>query len=439
MGNKTAFRGSIFTFKDTATLENLPARKSDPADQYVYLEDGVMVVEDGKITFVGDYADSKDQYEGVKLVDYSGKLITPGFIDTHIHAAQSGIVAAYGEKLLEWLDNYVFPFESSYKDQETAREDLNFFLDHLVQNGTTTACAFGPLFYEATDIFFEEIEKRKMRFITGNILMDKDSPDYFILPTQKNYDNTVKLMDKWNNRGRIHFSICPRFALSCTEEMLEMAGALKKENPDVYVQTHLDENVSEIEQAKKTFPWSKHYLDVYNHYGLVTDKSIFGHCVHTTDDAWGMFKETQAVVAWCPVSNNFLGSGLFNFEKASQYTDRITLATDMGGGNTFSMFAVMDDAYKVSMLQSYKLPSMKRWYLATLGTAKTLNLSDKIGTLAPGKEADFIVIDPEASPILKYRCQQVDDIFELLFILMTLSDDRQIKATYIYGDCAYEA
>ncbi len=439
MVNKTAYRGSIFTFKETATLHNIPKKKSDSPDQYTYIEDGVMIVENGKITHVDNYSNIKNQINDMKVVDYKGKLITPGFIDTHIHAAQSGIVAAYGEKLLEWLENYVFPFESSYKNIETARKDLNFFLDSLIQNGTTTACAFGPLFYDATDIFFEEINKRKMRFITGNILMDKDSPDYFILSTQENYDNTVKLMEKWHNKGRIHFSLCPRFALSCSEEILEMCGALKKQHPDLYVQTHLDENLSEINAVKETFPWSKNYLDVYEHYGLVSDRSIFGHCIYTTEAELEVFKNSQAIIAWCPTSNNFLGSGLFDFQKASQYTDKITLATDMGGGNTFSMFAVMDDAYKVSMLQSSKLPSMIRWFLATLGSAKALQIDDKIGSLTPGKEADFIVIDPEASPLLKYRNNQVDDIFELLFILMTLADDRQIKAAYIFGDCAYEA
>ncbi len=439
MKKRLAYRGSIFTFKGTATLDNLPRKKDDLSDHYLYIEDGVLLVEDGLIKKVGDYNELKGEINDIEIIDYKGKIITPGFIDTHIHAAQSGIVAAYGEKLLEWLNNYVFPFESGYKDEEVARKDLNFFLDHLIQNGTTTACAFGPLFYNATDIFFTEIDKRNMRFITGNILMDTNSPEYFMLSTKDNYDNAKKLIEKWHNKNRIHYSLCPRFALSCSEEMLELSGDLKKQYPDIYLQTHLDENLNEIKEVKRIFPWSKHYLDVYDRYNLVTDRSVFGHCIHTTDAELELFKASQAIIAWCPISNNFLGSGLFDFKRTSKFTENITLATDMGGGNTFSMFAVMDDAYKVCMLQSYKLPSMIRWYLATLGSAKALKIADKIGSLEPGKEADFIVIDPQASPILKYRSAQVNDIFELLFILMTLADDRQIKATYILGNCAYEA
>ena len=439
MKEKTAYRGSIFTFKQSATLYNIPRKKSDPSDHFLYIEDGVLMVEDGIIKKVGDYSKLKNEIDGIKVVDYKDKLITPGFIDTHIHAAQSGVVAAYGEKLLEWLNNYVFPFESTYEHQEAAKKDLNFFLDQLIQNGTTTACAFGPLFYEATDIFFTEIDKRNMRFITGNILMNINSPDYFRLSTKENYDNAERLVKKWHNKNRLHYSLCPRFALSCSEEMLELSGQLKKQYPDIYLQTHLDENLNEIKEVKKIFPWSKHYLDVYDRYNLVTDRSIFGHCIHTTDEELALFKASQAIIAWCPISNNFLGSGLFDFDRTSRFTENITLATDVGAGNTFSMFAVMDDAYKVCMLQSYKLPSMLRWFMATLGTAKALKISDKVGSLESGKEADFIVIDPQASPILKYRSSQVNDIFELLFILMTLADDRQIKATYILGNCAYES
>lgn len=439
MSEKIAYRGDIFYFKDTATLANLPAKKDIAANthQYVYIEDGVLVVSDGKITDVGSFSDLKNILIDCKQVDYKGKLITPGFIDTHQHASQSAIVAAYGEKLLEWLHDYVFPGESAYHDLAKSKQDLNFFLDYLIKNGTTTAVSYGPLFYDTADIFFEELNKRKMRFITGNVLMDTNSPDELRLTTQENYDNCKKLIAKWNNKGRLSYCISPRFALSCSEKMLELCGALKKEHPDMYIQTHLDENLSEIAAVKNIFPWSKNYLDVYACYGLVTDRSVFGHCIHTTDDELELFKESGAIIAWCPLSNNFLGSGLFNYARAEKYTDKITLGTDWGAANSLSMLAAMADAYKVSMLNSIKLPSMVRWYLATLGAAKALQLDDKIGSFKPGKEADFIVIDPDASPFLKYRHQQVHDIFDLLFILMTLGDERNIAATYIFGEPAY--
>jgi guanine deaminase len=440
MSEKTAYRGSVFFFKDTATLANLPINKDKQSDadcQYVYIEDGVLIVESGKVVETGSYAELKNKIVDMKVIDYKGKIITPGFIDTHQHAAQSAIVAAYGDKLLEWLDNYVFPAESTYSNDDSAKKDLNFFLDQLVKNGTTTAVSYGPLFYSATDIFFEELQKRKMRFVTGNIIMDENAPDTLKLSTQENYDVSKKLIDKWHNKGRLSYCISPRFALACSANMLEMCGSLKKEYPDCYIQTHLDENPNEIAEVQRLYPKSKNYFDVYNKFGLATDRTVFGHCIHTTEDELMAFKETGAIMSWCPLSNNFLGSGLFNFDRAFKYTDKVTLGTDWGAGNCLSMFAVMDDAYKVSMLNSVKLPSMYRWFMATLGAAKALQLDDKIGSFKPGKEADFIVVDPDATTFLKYRREKVSDIFELLFIIMTLGSEENIKATYILGEAAY--
>lgn len=440
MNDKIAYRGSIFYFKDTATIANLPINKDKQSEnecQYVYIEDGVLIVESGIIINVGQYADLKKMLIDVPIVNYTGKLITPGFIDTHQHASQSAIVAAYGDKLLEWLDNYVFPAESTYSDDASAKKDLNFFLDQLIKNGTTTAVSYGPLFLNASDLFFEELSQRNMRFVTGNLLMDENAPPTLTLSTQENYDNCEKLIAKWHNKHRLSYCISPRFALSCSEQLLELCGALKKEHPDCYIQTHLDENLNEVAAVKKLYPNSKHYLDVYDHFGLVTDRSVFGHCIHTTDEELTLFKKSGAIMSWCPLSNNFLGSGLFNVGRALKYTDKITLGTDWGAGNCLSMFAVMDDAYKVSMLKSVKLPSMARWYMATFGAAKALQLDHKIGNFTPGKEADFIIIDADANAYLKYRREKVSDIFEFLFILMTLGSEENIYATYIYGKPAY--
>lgn len=440
MTTKTAYRGSIFYFKATASFENLPRKLEElsASDKpFVYIEDGMLVVEDGKISAVGEYNTLSKTIGTTKIVDYKNKLITPGFIDTHQHASQSAIVAAYGEKLLEWLDDYVFPGESIYQDDESAKNDLNFFIDLLLKNGTTTAVSYGPLFYNACDIFFEILKKRNMRFITGNILMDINAPDNLRLTTQENYDNSVKLMEKWHNKSRISYCISPRFALACSQDMLQLCGELKKRQPDAYIQTHLDENLSEIAEIKTLYPWSKNYMDVYQHFGLVSDRTVFGHCIHTTEDELRLFQKSNAIISWCPLSNNFLGSGLFNPERTFKFTTNVTLGTDWGGGNCLSMFAVMDEAYKVSMLNSYKLPSMVRWYFATLGAAKSLKLDHKIGNFDIGKEADFIVINPDASEYLKYRHERVNNIYELLFILMTLGEQPNITATYIYGEPAY--
>lgn len=440
--HKTAYIGRIFYFKDTATFETIPYSKeidmSFHYHNYCYIENGILIVDEhGKISDVGQYADLKKQLNGIQIINYQGKLITPGFIDIHNHATQSAIVAAYGQKLLEWLNNYVFPAEGNYKNNDHARADLNFFIDLMLKNGTTTAVSYGPLFYNASNIFFEELQKRNMRFITGNTMMDDDSPDYLKLSTKQNYEIAKKLIHKWHNKHRLSFCITPRFGLSCSEALLDMCSALTTEYPDAYIQTHLDENLNEIKATHKKFPWSKNYIDVYDHFGLITDRTILGHCIHLTDEELMLFQEKKAIMAFCPTSNNFLGSGLFDFKRASKYTKRIAFATDWAAGNSISMLRVMDDAYKVAMLSNFKLPSMLRWYLCTLGSARALQIDSKIGNFEKGKEADFIVIDLNATPILKYRHHQVDDIFELLFIIMSLADEHNIAATYIMGKPAY--
>lgn len=443
MADKTLYRGAIFYFKDDTRFANLPTNKntelSSAEHQYVYLSDGALVVEDGIIKAAGDYSDIRKHYADVKQIHYTGKLITPGFIDTHLHATQNAAAAAYGEKLLEWLENYVFPAEQKFIDSKHASNEFTLLLDRLLANGTTTACAYGPLFLDANHVLFEELSKRNMRFITGNTMMDANSPKKLCLPTQENYDNATQLINKWHNQQRLSFCITPRFALSCSEALLELCGALKKEHSDCYIQTHLNENHAEISAVEKMFPWSKNYLDVYDHFGLVTDQSIFGHCLHMHDDELSLMQQKQSILAWCPVSNDFLGSGKLDWQRTIQHVKRITLGSDWGAGNTLSMFKVLDSAYKVAMQQNYKLPSMMRWYLATYGAARALNLQDKIGNFTPGKEADFIVIDPSATPLVNYRFQQVDDIFEQLFILMTLGDSRNIHATYINGKCAHQS
>lgn len=429
-----AYRGMVFYFKDSANLANLPQNSSEHSPHFIYHEDGVIIVEAGKIKAVGSYHDIKAKLTTIKVVDYQNNLITPGFIDTHLHATQSGIVASYGEKLLEWLEQYVFPGEIVFANPNRARKELNFFIDQLLMNGTTTAVAYGPSFLEATDIFFEELDRRNMRFITGNMLMDRNGADALCFTTQQCHDMAEKMINKWHNKNRLSFALSPRFAISCSEELLQACATLHKKYPDVYLQTHLDENLAEVEEVKKLYPKSKNYLGVYHQFGLVGKKSVFGHCVHTTDAELELFKATQATMAWCPVSNNFLGSGIFNFEKASKYTSQITLATDWGGGNTLSMLQVMGDAYKASMLKNYKLPCMVNWYLATLGSARALQLDDKIGNFEVGKEADFIVIDPNASSYMNYRSKKANDIFDLLFMLITLGSEQNIKATYIFGE-----
>lgn len=437
MSNKKGFRGNLFSFKPTATLQTLPHRKTDSHHEFLYLEDGLLIVESGKITAVGAYSELKNTLDENDITDHSGKLITPGFIDTHLHAVQPQVMAAYGEQLPEWLNQYVFPSEAQYRDLSIARKHFAFFFDQLLRNGTTTAVAYGPLFYDATTLLFEEAKRRNMCFIAGNTLMDQLTPDYLQQDADTSYDTCEKLIDTWHGTARLHYAITPRFAPACSEAMLSACQTLRKKYPTCYIQTHLDENTQEIEMVKAQFPWSQHYLDVYDQFDLIGEKSILGHCIHLNADECARIQSAGATIAWCPTSNNFLGSGLFPFAKVSQFTDKITFGSDVGAGNTFSLFRVMDDAYKVCMLEHTKLPSMVRWFMATLGAAKALQLDHEIGTLTPGKAADFIVIDPNATALTQHRMQDAEDIFEQLFILMSLADDRHIHATYLLGECAH--
>ena len=429
------FRGAIFYFTKEASLYPFTGDKELDSRFFHYIENGLLAVENGIVMEAGEYRDLVKKYEGSELKDYTGCLITPGFIDTHLHITQSGIVAAYGEKLLKWLESYVFPREALYHNEDEAREDITFFLEQLLKNGTTTACGYGPLTFEATDIVFDELSTRNMRFIAGNTMQDMNSPEYLKLSTKDNIQVTEKMITKWRGKGRLHYALTPRFAFSCTEELLDTAGQMKKQYPDLYIQTHINENLNEIKAIKEMYPWSKNYLDVYDKFGLVTDTSIFGHCIHVTGPEYECFRDRKAIISSCPISNCFLGSGLFNFKKTMKYTDRITLGTDWAAGTTLSMLAVMDEFYKVSLLQDFRVYTMTRWFLSTLGAAKALGLDGYIGSFEPGREADFVVINPGADDIVKYRTEMVDDIYEMLFIIMTLGNVTLIKDTYVFGKC----
>ena len=429
------YRGAIFFFTKEASLYPFTGDKELDSRFFHYIEDGILAVENGLVKEAGEYSDLVKKYAGSELKDYSGCLITPGFIDTHLHITQSGIVAAYGEKLLKWLESYVFPREALYHNEDEAREDITFFLEQLLKNGTTTACGYGPLTFAATDIVFDELSIRNMRFIAGNTMQDMNSPEYLKLSTKDNIEATEKMIKKWRGKGRLHYALTPRFAFSCTEELLDTTGQMKKQYPDLYIQTHINENLNEIKAIKEMYPWSKNYLDVYDKFGLVTDTSIFGHCIHVTEPEYECFRDRKAIISSCPVSNCFLGSGLFNFKKMMHYTDRITLGTDWAAGTTLSMLAVMDEFYKASIIQDFRVYTMTRWFLATLGAAKALGLDEYIGSFEPGREADFVVIDPGADDIVKYRTEMVDDIYEMLFIIITLGNGTLIKDTYVFGTC----
>lgn len=414
------------------------------ADSVRYFADGLMVLEQGHIREVDAYSVLKDRYLNLPITDYSGKLIVPGLIDTHIHFPQTEMIAAYGEQLLEWLSRYTFPVESRFKDKNHAQEIASFFLDELLKNGTTTALVFTAVFPQSTEAFFEEAEKRNLRMIAGKVMMDRHAPDFLTDTAESSYHDTKALIEKWHKRGRLLYAVTPRFAVTSSDEQLKRAGQLLEEYPDVYLHTHLSENVNEVAWVKELFPQCKGYLDVYDWAGLVKERSVFAHGVQLNDEEFERLSEAKSAIAFCPTSNTFLGSGLFNLKKAKspEHPVKLGLGTDIGAGTSFSVMQTAGEAYKVTQLRGQKLSPFCALFLATLGGARALLLEDKLGNFDPGKEADFVVLDPRATPLMALRNpeatpESLEALADQVFSLIIMGCDRAVHATYVMGELAY--
>lgn len=411
---------------------------ADPAvvgveQSYEYFEDGILLIENGKVAQVGAAAELLPKLAGVDVQHYRDALITPGFIDTHIHYPQTGMIASYGEQLLDWLNTYTFPTERQFEDKAHASDVAAIFLKELLRNGTTTALVFGSVHPQSVDAFFEQAEKLNLRMIAGKVLMDRNAPDYLTDTAESGYAESKALIERWHGKGRLHYAVTPRFAPTSTPEQLELAGKLLGEYPDLYMHTHLSENRKEIEWVKELFPERKGYLDVYDHHKLIGPRAVFAHGVHLCDDECKHLAETGSAVTFCPTSNLFLGSGLFDLNKLEAHGVRVGLGTDVGAGTSFSQLQSLNEAYKVMQLQGKKLDPFKSLYLATLGGANALYLDDKLGNFLPGKDADFLVLDYNATPLMSYRMQQAKSLEERLFALTMLGDDRAVKETFAAG------
>lgn len=411
-----------------------------------YFSDGLLVVEDGKVLDLGDYETLKEQYAQIPINHYSNQLILPGFIDTHIHFPQTEMIASYGEQLLNWLNKYTFPTEKQFKDKDYARKVAKFFLDELLKNGTTTALVFAAVFPESVDAFFEEAESRNLRMISGKVMMDRNAPDFLSDTAESSYQESKELIQKWHKKGRLLYAVTPRFAATSTPEQLKFASQLLQEFPDVYLHTHLSENLDEIAWIQSLYPESNGYLDVYDKAGLVGDKSVFAHGIHLTDEEFKTLSQADSAISFCPTSNLFLGSGLFKIEqaKSSEYPVKVGLGTDVGAGTSFSMLQTANEAYKVAQLRQQKLSPFKALFLATLGGARALSLEDQLGNFEVGKEADFVVLNPQATPLMKLRNGEtlgtdLASLADQTFGLIMLGDDRAITATYIMGELAYHS
>lgn len=428
MSSGKLLRGRVLSFKRE------PVAADDP-DSLEYFEDGGLLVCDGLIAAVGDYRTLVETVDpDVDVIDHRPHLILPGFIDTHIHFPQAQIIASWGSQLLDWLNTYTFPAEARFSDPDHCARIASAFIDELLRHGTTTAVTYCSSHKQSAEAFFSEAERRNLRMIGGKVMMDRNAPDGVFDTPQSSYDDTRALIDKWHNRGRSLYAISPRFAITSTPQQMEMAQALVAEHPDCYVQTHLSENHDEIAYTAELYPDARDYLDVYEQYGLLGPKSLFGHCIHLNPRERAAMAETRSVAVFCPTSNLFLGSGLF--DEAGYSSDGITtaIATDVGGGSNYSMLRTLDEGYKIMQLQGQRLTPLKSFYWITLGNARALGLEDRIGTLEAGSEADIVVLDSRATPAMALRMETVRSLSEELFVLQTLGDDRAIRQTYAGGN-----
>jgi guanine deaminase len=422
-----AIRGRLLSFVRAP-------RGAGDAQSYRYIDDGIIVVKDGRIEAVGPADEIKTRLPPGMLVEqHADALILPGFIDPHIHFPQTQVIASYGAQLLEWLEKYTFVEEQKFSDPAHAGRNAEFFLDELARNGTTTAVAYCTAHPASAEALFTAAHRRNAGMIAGNSVMNRNGPPGLLAPASTAISDSRDLIRRWHGTGRQRYAVTPRFAITSTDEQLAELGALLKEFPTVLMQTHLDENLNEIATIKRLFPDDPSYTAVYARFGLLSPRSLMGHCIHLEDAEVALLRDTQSVAVFCPTSNLFIGSGLFDYERLNTAGVRIALATDVGGGTSYSMLRTAAEAYKVMQLQGQNLPALAAFDLMTRRNAAALGLENEIGTLAPGAFADLVVLDARATPAMAHRMEVARNLEEELFVLMTLGDDRAVRQTYIAG------
>ncbi|MEM6491263.1 MAG: guanine deaminase [Pseudomonadota bacterium] len=422
-----ALRGRLLSFRGD------PDEIGDAA--VFFEEDGVLVIQDGRIAAVGAYGAVDIPVDPI-WTDLRPWLLTPGFIDAHLHFPQTQVIASYGAELLDWLERYTFRAELRYGDPDHVARCARVFIDELLRNGTTTAVVYGSVHPQSIDGLFAEAERRGVRLIAGKSMMDRNAPDGLRDTAQSSYDESAALIDRWHGRGRAAYAVTPRFAITSTPAQLDAAGALLKAHPSCYLQTHLSENAAEIATVRELFPDAASYTDVYARAGLLGPRSLFGHCIHLDDGEWRLLSESGSIAVTCPTSNAFLGSGLFDFAKAqaAERPTRVAAGTDIGGGTSYSMLRTLAAAYDAQRLLGGTLTPQAAFHLATRGGAAALSLDGRIGVFEPGADADVVALNSRATPAMAHRMETVETLEEELFVLLTLGDDRAIRRTFAMGE-----
>ncbi len=432
--NTHAIRSAALNFKANPFLVGSGAATE-------YISDALIVIENGLIKSFGTYDQLKSTLtDDIEIKTYRDSLLLPGFIDTHVHYPQTQIMAAFGKQLVDWLNNYTFIAEQQFRDFDYAKSIAQLFLDECLKAGTTTMMTYCTVYPESVDAFFEAALEKNMRVIAGKVLMDRNAPRALLDQTVKiAHEQSLELIKKWHGRERLSYAITPRFAPTSTPEQLESTADLWKKNPGTFLQTHLSENLGELAWVKNLFPERTDYLDVYDHYGLLGNRAVFGHGIHLSESEWQRLHDSNSSIAHCPTSNQFLGSGLFQFDQAYKTgrAVKVGLASDVGAGTSFSALQSMNEAYKIAQLSGYSLSSHHAFYMATRGAAVSLDLEDKIGSLGKGMEADLLILNLKSTSLIEFRMKYCKNIEEVLFVQMMMGDSRATKAVYVAGELAY--
>lgn len=408
---------------------------SVPVDEAVqHQTHGGVLIEDGMITEIGDGDRLRAAHPQARLHDYGADLISAGFVDAHVHYPQTGIIASWGKQLIDWLNTYTFPEEIRFADPEVARQGAKLYFDLALANGTTTACSFCTIHPTSVDAFFTEAKARGLRMVAGKTCMDRNAPDGLRDTVQSAYDDSKALLEKWHGVDRLSYAITPRFSPTSTPEQLAAMGSLWAEHPDCLMQTHLSEQLPEIAWVQDLFPDATDYLDTYEQFGLLGKGALFGHAIHLEDREKSRLLETGAALVHCPTSNTFIGSGLFDMAGLKAAGHNVGLATDIGGGSSFSMLRTMAAAYEVGQLRGSALHPAQLYWLATQGSAQALGMGDSIGNLAVGMEADLVVLDLAATPVIAQRAKRANSFWETLFPTIMMGDDRSTRAVWINGN-----
>ena len=431
MSEKTLLLGQTLAFAGDPMTEGPQAAR--------HSTHGGVLIENGRIAAIGDGADLRKAHPGARVIDHGQALISAGFVDAHAHYPQTAIIASWGKRLIDWLNTYTFPEESRFGDPGYAADIAGRYLDLILANGTTTVASYCTIHAASVDALFDAAQARGMRIAAGKTCMDRNAPDTLRDTAQSAYDDSKALLEKWHGQGRLSYVITPRFSPTSTPEQLSALGALWAEHPDCLMQTHLSEQLDEIAWVKSLYPQARDYLDTYEAHGLLGPGGLYGHAIHLEPRERARLAETGAALIHCPTSNTFIGSGLFDMAGLISEGQRIGLATDTGGGSSFSMLRTMAAAYEIAQLRGHALHPAQLWWLATAGSAHALRMQDRIGNIAPGMEADLAVIDLASTPAIAQRTALADDLWEALFPTIMMGDDRAIAATYVAGQAVARA